>query len=218
VQSFPTEDAGAVGVQERRDDDVADLHGADVGADSLDDADELVSHAAAGLAVFHCLVRPQIAAADCGAADGDEGVGGFDQAGVGHGLDTDVAGAEHDGCAHRGLPPVSGGLQVVDVLGAAQGLLDGLGATAGRDDLVAGGQGRASVVGAHAAPGTGDEEDLAHVLPPVSKGVPRCPLERPRPNGHARCLVDTAGWVTRSSAPRSADAPGAGVRRVDLPV
>jgi hypothetical protein len=85
-------------------------------------------------------------------------------------------------------------------------LLDGLGATAGRDDLVAGGQGRASVVGAHAAPGTGDEEDLAHVLPPVSNGVLRCPLVRLRPNDHARCLVDTAGWTIRSLAPQSANA------------
>jgi hypothetical protein len=103
VQPFPAEDAGAVGVQERRDDDVADLQVADVGADGLDDADELVSHTTAGLAVFHRLVRPEIAAADGGTGDDDEGVGRFDQAGVGDVLDTDVAGAEHDSCAHRGL-------------------------------------------------------------------------------------------------------------------
>ena len=46
LQSLLAEVAGAVGVGERRDDDVARLHGADVGADLLDDADELVAHRA----------------------------------------------------------------------------------------------------------------------------------------------------------------------------
>jgi hypothetical protein len=58
-----------------------------------------VSHPAAGLAVFHRLVRPEIAAADGGAGD-DESVGWLDQAGVGDGLDTDVAGAVQNGRAH----------------------------------------------------------------------------------------------------------------------
>ena len=70
MQSFVAEDAGAVGVGERHDDEIADFHGANVGADGFDDADRLVSHAATGIAVFHGLVRPEIAAADAGAADG----------------------------------------------------------------------------------------------------------------------------------------------------
>ena len=64
VQPLPAEDAGAVRPHERRDDEVAGLHRADVGADVLDDADELVPHAAAGLAGLHRLVGPEIAAAD----------------------------------------------------------------------------------------------------------------------------------------------------------
>ena len=46
------------------------------------------------------LVRPQVAAADAGAGDADQRVGGLDEPGVGDVLDPDVAGAEHDGCAH----------------------------------------------------------------------------------------------------------------------
>jgi len=100
VQPFVAEDAGAVGPRERRDHDVTDLDVADVAADRVDDPDELVAHALARLAVFHLVVGPEIAAADTGACDGDEGVGRFDEAGVGDGLDTDVAGAVHDSCAH----------------------------------------------------------------------------------------------------------------------
>ncbi len=101
MQTFAAEDTGAVGVRERHDNEIADAHAADVGADGLDDADGLVAHAAAGLAVFHRLVRPEIAAADGSAGDDDEGIGRLNQAGVGDGLDMDVAGAEHHSCAHR---------------------------------------------------------------------------------------------------------------------
>ena len=72
----------------------------DLGADVLDDADELVAHPLAGLARLHRLVRPEVAAADAGAGDADERVGGLDQARVGDVLDPDVAGAVHDSCAH----------------------------------------------------------------------------------------------------------------------
>ena len=104
VQPLPAEDAGAVGPGERRDDEVAGLDGADLGADVLDDADELVAHAAAGLARLHRLVGPEVAAADAGAGDAHEGVGRFDDPGVGDVLDADVAGAVHDGCSHRRSP------------------------------------------------------------------------------------------------------------------
>ena len=83
-----------------RDDEVAGLDRAHVGADCLDDADELVPHPPAGLARLHRLVRPEIAAADRGAGDADERVGRLDEVGVGDVLDPDVAGAVHDGCAH----------------------------------------------------------------------------------------------------------------------
>ena len=110
LQSFVAEDAGAVGVRERHDDEIAGFHAANVGPDGFDDADGLVSHASAGIAVFHCLVRPEIAAADAGAADDYDRVSRLDDTGVGNGLDTNVAGAEHYSCAHNDLPLVSGGL------------------------------------------------------------------------------------------------------------
>ena len=48
LQPLLAEHAGAVGPGERGDDEVARLHRADVGADGLDEADELVAHPAAG--------------------------------------------------------------------------------------------------------------------------------------------------------------------------
>src|SRR5947207_3889130 len=103
MQRFVAEDASAVGKRERHDDEIADFHGANVGPDGFDDADGLVSHAAAGIAVFHCLVRPEIAAAYAGAADGYDGIGRFDNAGVGDRLDSNVAGSVYYSCTHNCL-------------------------------------------------------------------------------------------------------------------
>ena len=104
VESLMAENAGAVGKGERHHDDVADLEGVDALADGLDHADRLVAHATAGLARLRQLVRPEIAPADAGAADGDERVGRLDQAGVWDVFDSNVSGAVQDGCAHRDLP------------------------------------------------------------------------------------------------------------------
>src|SRR6266508_3820659 len=114
LQSLLAEDAAAVRPRERCDDRVADRDGADVGADGLDDADELVAHALTGLAGLHLAVGPEVAAADAGAGDADEGVGRFDDAGVRHVLDADVAGAVHDSCAHRDLPRASSRLELIE--------------------------------------------------------------------------------------------------------
>ena len=73
---------------------------ADVGADVLDDADELVAHAASGLARLHRVVGPEIAAADGGAGDAHERIGRLDDPGVGDGLDADIARAVHHGRSH----------------------------------------------------------------------------------------------------------------------
>jgi hypothetical protein len=54
VKPLVAEDADAVGVRERHDDKIADLHGADLVAHGLDDADGLVAHPATSLAVFQC--------------------------------------------------------------------------------------------------------------------------------------------------------------------
>src|SRR5215208_5033956 len=100
VKAVVAEDTGTVRVRERHDDEVAGFHGADVGADGLDDANGLVAHADAGLAVFQLVVRPEVAAADAGAGDADQRVGRLDEAGVGDVLDADVPGLEHYSCAH----------------------------------------------------------------------------------------------------------------------
>ena len=100
LQPFAAEDTGAVRPEKRRNDHVADLDGLDVGADRLDDADELVPHPPAGVVVRHRLVRPQIAAADRGARDPNERIGRVDQPSVRDILDPDIAGSVHDSCAH----------------------------------------------------------------------------------------------------------------------
>ena len=105
LQPLPAEDAGAVGADERRDDEVAGLDGADVGADGLDDADELVSHAAAGrrscsIDLYGQRSLPQMPAR---VTRTSASVGSI-EAGVGDVLDANVAGAVHDGCAHAAGP------------------------------------------------------------------------------------------------------------------
>ena len=94
------EDAGAVGVCERHDDEIAAFHGANILTNGFNDADCLMSHAAARVAVRHHLVGPEIAAADGGTADDHERVSWLDKAGVGNSPDTNVACAVHEGCAH----------------------------------------------------------------------------------------------------------------------
>jgi hypothetical protein len=63
--------------------EVADAQGANLRTDRLDDADRLVSHPPPGVVGPGAVVRPQIAAADRGPADADEGVGRLDEAGIG---------------------------------------------------------------------------------------------------------------------------------------
>src|SRR5918992_922448 len=63
--------AGAVGVGERHDNQVALLDLRDLRSDVLDDAYGLVAHRLAGLARLHRVVRPEVAAADAGAGDAD---------------------------------------------------------------------------------------------------------------------------------------------------
>jgi hypothetical protein len=77
--------------------------------DGLDDADCLVPHPTAGLANRReSPVRPKIAAADAGAADGDERVGRLNSLGIRDVLDANVAGSVHDSCTHNDLPLSSG--------------------------------------------------------------------------------------------------------------
>ena len=100
LQALSAEVAGVVGPDERGDHQIAALEAGDLGADVLDDADELVAHPAAAVLVRHGLVRPQVAAADACAGDPHDGVGGILEDGVGHVLDAHVAGFVHHGCSH----------------------------------------------------------------------------------------------------------------------
>jgi hypothetical protein len=90
--------------RERHHDDVAGLHRVDVRADILHHADRLVAHAPSAVGGLHPVVRPQVAAADAGAGDADDGVGWLDEPRVGDVLDPDVPGAVHDGRAHQATP------------------------------------------------------------------------------------------------------------------
>ena len=79
MQCFVAEDAGAVRVHEGHNNEIAGSNAANVGPDGFNDADGLVSHAAAAIAVFYYLVWPEIAAADPRAADDYDRVGRIDQ-------------------------------------------------------------------------------------------------------------------------------------------
>jgi predicted metal-dependent enzyme (double-stranded beta helix superfamily) len=105
LHAFPAEDARSVRPEKRRNDQVAGVDRLHIGADCLDDSDELVPHPPPGVGVRHRLVRPQVAPADRGSRHTNESICGVDQASVRDILDPDVAGFVHDGCAHeQGLP------------------------------------------------------------------------------------------------------------------
>src|SRR5439155_141747 len=72
LQSLVAELARSVRERERHHDEITDFQGADVGADRVDDADRLVAHHAAGLAVLQRSVGPEVAAADAGAVAGTD--------------------------------------------------------------------------------------------------------------------------------------------------
>ena len=99
----PADLAGVVGGPEGADDEVADLDGADLGADLLDDADVLVAH---HLVVdrLGAAVGPQVAAADAGRGQADDRVGRLDDLRVLAVLHPHVAGSVHDNSTHRGAP------------------------------------------------------------------------------------------------------------------
>ena len=70
-----------------------------VASNVLDHADRLMAHALA-FDIGAAVVGPQVAAADAGAGDADDRIGGLLDGGVGHVLDPDLVRLGHDGCAH----------------------------------------------------------------------------------------------------------------------
>ncbi len=92
--------AGAVGPHEGGDDEVAGLQAGHGRAGLLDDAEELVADALAWLARGLAAVGPQVAAADTGTQDADDGILGALDRSVGHLLHADVVRGVDDGGAH----------------------------------------------------------------------------------------------------------------------
>ena len=92
--------ARAVAHVERGDHEVAGLDVSHVGADLLDDADELVADAVRLVGRRDASVRPEVGAADAGGDDADDGVGAGREDGVGDFFDADVAGGVDDGGEH----------------------------------------------------------------------------------------------------------------------
>src|SRR5215203_3301979 len=109
----PADLAGVVGGEERADDELARLDQTYLTADLLDDADVLVAHRCRLRHRVGPAVGPEVRAAHAGDRQSDDGVGRLDDRRVRALLETHVAGAVHYGRAHSGLPPISGGLQVI---------------------------------------------------------------------------------------------------------
>ena len=112
LQSLLAEFAGAIGPGERRDDQIALLHRSHIGADRLDDADELVAHPVSGLARRHRVVRPEIAAANTRTGDPNQGISRLDDPGVGNGFDAHIVHAIHHSRSHV-IPSILGWIAVV---------------------------------------------------------------------------------------------------------
>jgi hypothetical protein len=94
--------ARVVAGEEAADDELPRLHGADVAADLLDDADILVTHADGPVVGLDAAVGPQVRAADAGGRQPDHGVRGLLDHGVLALLDSDVAARVQNGSSHGG--------------------------------------------------------------------------------------------------------------------
>jgi hypothetical protein len=77
-----------------------------VGADGVDDADELMTHPPARIVAWHRLVRPQVAAADRGACDSHDGVARLDQPRIGNVFDANITRFVHQCCAQTPKPRI----------------------------------------------------------------------------------------------------------------
>ena len=100
--------AGAVGVRERRDDEVADLQRLHVGAELLDDPDEFVSHPLRLRLDLGVPVAPEVAAADARAGDAQHHIRCIHEPRVGHVFDPNVACTMENRCAHCSHRPLEG--------------------------------------------------------------------------------------------------------------
>jgi hypothetical protein len=95
LQSLLAEFADSIGPRKRRDDQIALLNRSHIGADGLDDSDELVAHAVPGLACRHRVVRPEITAANARSCYTNQGICRLGDFGAGNGLDAHIVHAVH---------------------------------------------------------------------------------------------------------------------------
>jgi hypothetical protein len=118
LQALLTEVTGAVGPDERGDDQVAAPEARHVGSHVLDHADELVPDPIALSSGGPGAIGPQVAAADTRLHDADKRVGRFAQRRVRHVLDAHVTRAvdQRRSHEHRPLVEVSDHQAVVSVI------------------------------------------------------------------------------------------------------
>ena len=102
--SAAAEEASAACDQARHDDALAFLEALDAGADFLDHADAFMAEHEAGLDGKSAVIEVEVGAADAGAGDSHERVGGSLERGVVDALDAHVVGSVED-CSSHGLTP-----------------------------------------------------------------------------------------------------------------
>ena len=98
------EEASAACDQARHDDAIAFLEAIDATADFLDHADAFVAEHEAGLDGKGAVIEVEIGAADAGAGDSHERVGGRLERGVVNALDAHVVGTVEDSSFHSAHP------------------------------------------------------------------------------------------------------------------
>jgi len=98
------EEASAACDEARHDDALAFLEAVDAGADFLDHTDALMTEHEAGLDGKSAVIEVQVGAANSGAGDAHERVGGSLERGVVDALDAHVVGSVEDSSFHNLTP------------------------------------------------------------------------------------------------------------------
>src|SRR4051812_44001981 len=109
LEALLAEEARAVGVGERHDDEIAGLDRADIPPDLLDNADRLVTHDPRTVVRLEVLVGPEVGAANAGTRDADHPIGRRLDLRIGDVLDPNVACRIHHCAAHYWLTSVASG-------------------------------------------------------------------------------------------------------------
>ena len=102
--SAAAEEASPACDQAGHDDAIALLEAIDASADFFDHADAFMAEHEAGLDGQSAVIEVEVGAADAGASDAHEGVGGSFERGVVDALDADIVGAVEDSSFHNLTP------------------------------------------------------------------------------------------------------------------